>query len=106
MPDAEECLDQWWIQELQKWAVEFIGSGDCFDAQSQTPFFVRVECKIHIVNITLYMLTSMKVYARYSVKIKNLKKIKNGSMLDKDDGRNKDINRKEKAVTLGRIWNT
>ena len=59
MQDAEECLDQWRIQELQNWAVEFI---DCFDAQSQTPFVVRVECKIDIENIII-MLTSMKVYA-------------------------------------------
>ena len=61
MQDAEECLDQWRIQELQNWAVEFIGSGDCFDAQSQTLFVLRVECKIDIENII--MLTSMKVYA-------------------------------------------
>ena len=55
MQDAEECLHQWWIQELQNWAVEFIGSGDCFDAQSQTPFVVRVECKIDIENIIIML---------------------------------------------------
>ena len=51
MQDAEEYLDQWRIQELQNSAVEFLGSEDCFDAPSQTPFVARVECKIHIVNI-------------------------------------------------------
>ena len=34
-------------------AVEFLGSGDCFDAPSHIPnvFVVRVVNKIHIVNI-------------------------------------------------------
>ena len=52
---------QWRIQEFQNeggggsGAVELLGSGDCFDVPSHIPipcaFIVRVENKIHIVNI-------------------------------------------------------
>ena len=47
------------------------------------------------------MLTSMIVYARYSVKIKKTLK-KKMVPCQTHDGRNKDINRKEKANTLGK----
>ena len=53
--------EQWWIQEFQNQergssAVEFLGTGDCFDVPSNTPniFVVRVGNKIHIVNIACW----------------------------------------------------
>ena len=52
----------WRIQEFHNQghgpgAVEFLGSGDCFDAPSHIPnvFVVRVVNKIHIVNIACWL---------------------------------------------------
>ena len=45
----------------------FLESGDCFDAAEHKPyaFVVRVETKIHIVNIACLL----QLYACYAVKI-------------------------------------
>ena len=50
-------LNSWWIQEFQNhWcgpkAIEFFGSGNCFDASSYIPymFYVRYKSKMTIVN--------------------------------------------------------
>ena len=48
-------------------ALELLGSGDCFDVSSHIPFafVLRVENKIHIVNISF----KVHVYASHALKI-------------------------------------
>ena len=53
-------------------AVEFLGSGDCFEAPSCIPdvFVVRVGHMIYIIYCKHCMLTTIKVYAYYAVLVK------------------------------------
>ena len=53
----------------------FFESGDCFDAAEHKPyaFVVRVETKIHIVNIACLL----QLYACYAVKIHKKNNLKN-----------------------------
>ena len=57
------------ISELQS-VIEFLGTGDCYDAPSHisSVFLVAIESKISIVNIVCCLLTSMKVCACNAVR--------------------------------------